>query len=166
MNKKEPSEPAFQALDPWKSKYLEVTRRNLPHLQVRSDILHNLSFEAELSPAARDVVLGAILACDQKSVDLEAAAVMPDHVHVIFRLIQSNELSRVLQSIKSRSARHINQLFKNEGSVWKDESFDHIIRHAAELEEKREYIAQNPVRKGLAGQSFNYKWLLLKSNTG
>jgi hypothetical protein len=44
--------------------------------------------------------------------------------------------------------------------------FDHIIRHAAELEDKREYFAQNPVRKGLAGQSFNYEWLFPKSNRG
>jgi hypothetical protein len=35
------------------------------------------------------------------------------------------------------------------GSAWNDESFDHII-HTAELEEKLEYIRQNPVKSDLA----------------
>ena len=74
---------------------------------------------------------------------------MPNHVHLIFRLIEPYELSQVLQRIKCRSARDINQMFKSRGSVWSDESFDHIIRHAAELEEKLDYIRQNPVKRGL-----------------
>jgi len=48
------------------------------------------------------------------------------------------------------SARQINQMVNGAGSVWSDESFDHIIRYAAELEEKLEYIRQNLVKRAQA----------------
>ena len=35
-----------------------------------------------------------------------------------------------------------------QGRVWLVESFDHIIRHAVELEEKLEYIRQMRLRAG------------------
>ena len=110
--------------------------------------------------------MAAIVECDQASIDLDAAVIMPDHAHLIFRLIQPYELSQILQRIKGRSARRINQMLKRKGSVWSDESFDHIIRHAAELEEKLEYIRQNPVKRGLVNHPDRYKWLFIKSITG
>ena len=76
--------------------------------------------------------MAAIVECDQASIDLDAAVIMPDHAHLIFRLIQPYELSQVLQRIKGGSARRINRVLKSKGAVWSDESFDHIIRHAAE----------------------------------
>jgi hypothetical protein len=42
-----------------------------------------------------------------------------------------------------------------------DESFDHIIRNEAELEEKIEYIKQNPLKNGLVTQPLDYKWLVI-----
>jgi REP element-mobilizing transposase RayT len=90
-------------------------------------------------------VIATIRSCNQKYVDLDAAIVMPDHTHLIFRLIEPYRLSQVLERVKGRSARYINQMLKCEDSVWSDESFDHIIRHATELQEKIEYIRQNPV---------------------
>ena len=92
--------------------------------------------------------------------------VMPDQTHLIFRLIEPYELSQMLQGIKGRTARQINQLLKKEGAVWSDESFDQIIRHTAELEEKIEYGRQNPVKRGLADHPDDYKWLFVKSITG
>ncbi len=41
-----------------------------------------------------------------------------------------------------------------------------IIRHAAELEEKLEYLRQNPVKRGLVNHSDGYKWLFIKNITG
>jgi REP element-mobilizing transposase RayT len=110
--------------------------------------------------------MAAIVECDQASIDLDAAVIMPDHAHLIFRLIEPYQLSQVLQRIKGRSARRINQVLKSNGSVWSDESFDHIIRHAAELEEKLEYVRQNPVKRGLVNHTDCYKWVFIKNITG
>ncbi len=105
--------------------------RNLPHLAVPGAtyfVTFRCRSGVELAAQARDVVIEAIVECDQKTIDLDAAVVMPDHAHLIFRLIEPYELSQVLQLIRGRSARQINQLLKKEGAVWSDESFHHIIR--------------------------------------
>lgn len=144
-----------------------VRRRNLPHLAVPG-ATYFITFRAhvELPPAARDVVIASICACNQMSIDLEAAVVMPDHAHLILRVIEPYELSQILQPIKGGPARAINRILKRRGSVWSDESFDHIIRQGAELEERIEYIRHNPVQGGLVNRLADYKWLLIKSITG
>jgi REP element-mobilizing transposase RayT len=110
--------------------------------------------------------MATIRSCDRKNIDLDAAVVMPDHTHLIFKLIEPYELAGLLQRIKGTSARQINQMLKREGSLWSDESFDHIIRHVEELEEKVEYIRNNPFKRGLADHPDVYKWVFIKSNTG
>jgi hypothetical protein len=66
----------------------------------------------------------------------------------------------------SGSARRINQILNSQGSVWTNESFDHVIRHAEELAEKTEYIKQNPVKRGLADCPLGYRWMFTKDLTG
>jgi hypothetical protein len=80
--------------------------------------------------------------------------------------MEPNELPQVLQHIKGRSARTIDQMLEREGSIWSDESFNRIIRHAEELEEKLQYVRQNPVTRGLFDHPDNYRWLRLRSITG
>ncbi len=56
---------------------------------------------------------------------------------------------------------------KRNGSLWMDESFDHIIRHEEELKEKIEYIQNNAVKKGLVQVAEQYRWLFVaKKITG
>jgi hypothetical protein len=56
-------------------------------------------------------------------------------------------------------------MLEHEGSSWSDERFDHIIRHAEELEEKLQYIRQNPVTGGFVDHPDDYRWLVLRSIT-
>ena len=159
----------FQAVDPWKFEDRVFKHRNLPHLEV-PEATYFVTFRCcskiALPPQARDLVMEAIRACDRTSIDLDAAVVMPNHAHAIFRLIDTCKLSQVLQRIKGRSARQINRVLKTARSVWMDESFDHIIRHEAELQEKIEYIRQNPVKRGLESRSDDYRWLFVRNSTG
>jgi REP element-mobilizing transposase RayT len=159
----------FQPVDPWNSETLSFKRRNLPHLVVPGAtyfVTFRCYSNLVLSYHARDLVMTAIQVCDGKSIELDAAVVMPDHVHAIFRILGTCDLSYVLQRIKGRSAREINRALNREGPVWLDESFDHIVRHEAELQEKIEYIKQNPVKRGLVPRSEDYKWLFAKKATG
>jgi len=73
---------------------------------------------------------------DRKTIDLETAVVMPDHIHMIFRVIESHTLRKVLQGIEDRSSRQINQAFGRKGRVWLVESFDHIIWYATSWKRK------------------------------
>ena len=98
------------------------------------------------------------------SIHSDAAVVMPDRVHLIFRLFHEQNLSSVLKQIKGRAARNINRLLNRQGRLWIEESFDHIIRNTEELEEKIAYVMLNPVKKGIVACPADYKWLLVGGN--
>jgi REP element-mobilizing transposase RayT len=167
---------AFKAIDPWKSKSLVFRRGSLPHVEVPGAtyfVTFRCFAKIVLPPDARDRVIAAIEACDGASIDLDAVVVMPNHAHAIFRVMGTHKLSQVLQRIKGRSARQINQVLKSngqvlksDGAVWMDECFDHVIRDETELEEKIEYIRQNPVKGGLEVQAQDYRWLYVRNATG
>jgi REP element-mobilizing transposase RayT len=116
-----------------------------------------------LPPGARDLIVIEIHNSARRHIDLDAAVVMPDHVHMIFRLLDDEKLSRVLKLIKGRAARSINHLLRRQGRLWIEESFDHVIRYEAELEEKTEYVRQNPVKKSLVIRPEDYKWLIVRA---
>jgi REP element-mobilizing transposase RayT len=110
--------------------------------------------------------MSVIEGCDKNSLELEAAVVMPDHAHLIFRILKGN-LGDALRKIKGASARQVNIVLKRSGSLWMDESFDHIIRREDELKEKIEYVQNNPVKKGLVDVAEQYRWLYVsKKITG
>jgi len=79
MSEKYPS-PAelddFQPVDPWRSSELIVKSRKLPHLTV-TGATYFVTFRTyarfQLPPDARDLVMGAIQAQQQKSIDLDSA---------------------------------------------------------------------------------------------
>jgi REP element-mobilizing transposase RayT len=153
----------FQEIDPWSSEDLIAKRRNLPHLEVPG-ATYFVTFRSILTllPVARDLIVEEIRGCDGKNIELDAAVAMPDHVHLLFRLFERENLSRVLKLIKGRSGRRINQVLKRRGKLWIEESFDRIVRNEAELEEKIEYIRCNPVKRGLVYHPEDYGWLVVK----
>jgi putative transposase len=71
---------------------------------------------------------------------------MPDHVHLFARSNQTakplGEWVKALKSVVSRRE------FK-----WQSGFFDHVLRTSESASEKWEYIKQNPVRAGLAGDA-------------
>ncbi len=87
---------------------------------------------------------------------------MPDHVHMILRLLSDKNLGEVLRMIKGRAARLANQILIRTGPLWIQESFDHVIRYEEELKDKIEYVRQNPVKRGLVAQPDVYKWLFVR----
>ena len=80
--------------------------------------------------------------------------VMPNHVHVLVRPLAGHTLSEILKSWKSFTASEINQSLGRTGTLWQDESFDHIVRTPQALEQFAEYIRQNPAKAGLKGGEF------------
>jgi REP element-mobilizing transposase RayT len=153
-------------MNPWKSPELSFRRRHLPHLEV-PDATFFVSFSClhrlELPPSARDLVIAEIRSLDQDAIDLDAAVIMPDHAHAIFRLIGTLALTQVLKRIKGRTAHRINAIAGRQGQVWSQESFDHTVRDEAEWQEKIEYIRQNPLKKGLVSSPDQYKWLYVRT---
>jgi type I restriction enzyme R subunit/putative DNA methylase len=88
---------------------------------------------------------------------LHAYVVMPNHVHAL--LEPRVALRRITGGIKGQSARDANRKLGRAGQpFWQDESFDHWVRNAAELERIRKYIEQNPVKAGLAKYAGQWRW--------
>jgi REP element-mobilizing transposase RayT len=89
---------------------------------------------------------------------LIAAVIMPDHVHVLIQPLDTFDLSRICKGMKGVSARLVNQSRRVNGYLWQDESWDRIMRNQDELDEKLQYMLDNPVRKGLISDGWLYPW--------
>jgi REP element-mobilizing transposase RayT len=103
--------------------------------------------------AVAHIVESALRHFDGKRHWLGCFAVMPNHVHAIVRPIQGHELSEILHSWKSFTAREVNKLTRSSGQLWQHESFDHIVRDEHELERISAYVAENPMRANLPSGS-------------
>jgi len=87
---------------------------------------------------------------DNNQYKLICYCVMPNHVHVIFRLLINNKgISKIMQSIKRLSATDCNKVLNRKGKYWQDESFDRLIRDDKELYFTIKYVLLNPVKAGL-----------------
>ncbi len=94
---------------------------------------------------------------------------MPDHVHVLLRFQQIDQLSQFLQQWKQRSSHiakefifeHFNKLavvIPRSDPFWQRKFYDFPIESREKLLEKLHYIHDNPVRAELAGQQSDWKW--------
>ena len=144
-------------------------RRNLPHMQAEGKTYYVTFCTHQrwtLPEEVRPMVVKHCLHDEGLKLRMHALVVMTDHVHLIFTpmtdpLGKPYGLSEILGGIKGASAHTINKHLKRRGPVWQDESFDHILRREEKLEEKVEYVRQNPVRKGLvkAPEEYPYTWV-------
>jgi len=86
---------------------------------------------------------------------LDAAIVMPDHLHFIATL-KDGELPRLMQSLKGYTSRQINTLLNRKGVFWQDQYHEHAIRKDEVLNEVVLYMLHNPVRAGLVKDFHDY----------
>ena len=146
-------------------------RRQLPHLQ-RDSKPHFLTFCTHhrwiLPEHTRSLVLDSCLHDVGMKIDLQVVVVMPDHVHVIFtprvneQATEICSLAQITNAIKGASAHKINRALGRKGRVWQAESFDHVLRSSEGLEQKVQYLLENPVRQGFVSRWEDYPWLWQK----
>jgi REP element-mobilizing transposase RayT len=145
-------------------------RRKLPHYQKAERAIF-ITFckgnQIPFPPQARDVILQHCLHDNGKRYELHAAVVMPDHVHLLLTPMRDDKgwpyaLPQILKLLKGTSAHTINKLLNSSGPIWQEESFDHVLRSQESFEQKREYLRQNPVRRGLVKKPEDYQWLWLE----
>jgi REP element-mobilizing transposase RayT len=106
-------------------------------------------------PRIGELVADALDFWQGKRYRLVAWCVMPNHVHVVCRLLPGQELSKVLQGWKSFTARKANEILGRGGAFWQREYYDRLIRNGDELERAVRYVVNNPERAGLKG----WKWV-------
>ena len=91
----------------------------------------------------RKIVEDALLFFDGKRYDLVAFVVMPNHVHILLKLREGHKLTEIMHSIKSYTAKKINENENNTGPVWQSESYDRLIRDQKHFENVVRYIIAN-----------------------
>ena len=89
--------------------------------------------------------------------DLNGFVVMPNHVHLLIEPKEGFELSKIMQSVKSFSAKKINVNEGRSGRLWQVESYDRIVRNDREMEHYVRYLEENPVKANLRDGEFYYR---------
>jgi REP element-mobilizing transposase RayT len=95
--------------------------------------------------------------------------IMLEHLHWLFQSTSDKNLSKVIQILKGRSSRAINQYEKSGGFSWQRGFYDHAIRTEENLLAVSRYIVANPLRAGLVEHVGNYPFwdsVYLQDETG
>jgi REP-associated tyrosine transposase len=96
------------------------------------------------------------------SVKLDVSTIMPNHVHALIALIDTDRpprhgLPEIVRAFKAFACRRINAFQGTPGaSVWQRNYYEHIVRNETELNALREYISTNP--RGWALDRENPNW--------
>ena len=88
---------------------------------------------------------------------LDAAVVMPDHLHLVAGLKQGS-LAQVMRSLKRQTAKELNLLLGSHGSFWQPQYHDHAVRDDEDLNQVVLYALHNPVRAGLVEDFHDYPY--------
>jgi len=111
------------------------------------------------APVAK-LVADALAFFDTQRYVLGDYVVMPKHVHVLVKPTEGIELSDVCHSWKSYTANRINRLVGRRGTLWQEESYDHIIRDEEQLLAYQIYISENPMKAHLREGEYYLRSLL------
>jgi REP element-mobilizing transposase RayT len=77
--------------------------------------------------------------------DLKAWVVMPNHVHVLFK-VEAVPMAEILESWKKHTAQKANRLLGRRGPFWAEDYFDTFVRDAEHEQKTIHYIENNPTK--------------------
>jgi REP element-mobilizing transposase RayT len=89
--------------------------------------------------------------------DLRAWVVMPNHVHVLFR-VGASSMSEIVGAWKRHTGRLANRVIGKQGAFWAEEYFDVFMRDAEHERRTVRYIENNPVKAKLATEPRGWPW--------
>ena len=113
-------------------------------------------------PSVAEEAIQPIHFVDGKEYKLLCYCIMPNHIHLVFRLLPTNSgISKIMQSIKRISGRECNKVLKRKGKFWQVESFDRLIRTDRELFNVIKYVLDNPINAELVMESKEWKYSYL-----
>ena len=95
-------------------------------------------------PEIADMMVQALKHFDGERYDLSAWSVMPNHVHALITPHAGQELEKILQAMKTHTAKEANRMLGTSGTFWQEEYYDHIVRDGEDLKHQVAYILRNP----------------------
>ena len=89
---------------------------------------------------------------------LLAWVLMPDHWHGLVELGAGDTLARVVNRVKSHSARRVRAELNLAERIWADGFHDRAMRREDDLRVAARYIVLNPVRAGIVDRVMDYPY--------
>jgi len=93
----------------------------------------------------------------QKKYLLHEFVVMPDHFHLILTPIGIT-LERSMQFVKGGFSFQLNKNLKVKRDIWQPSFADRRVRDSLEYAKFKDYISQNPVKRGLVRRAEEYPY--------
>jgi putative transposase len=81
---------------------------------------------------------------------------MGNHIHFLIKPREDGNLSKIMQWIKCNFAKAWNKMNGRKGHVWGERFYSRVINGMRDFLRVREYIAENPVKAGLAERAADW----------
>jgi len=107
-------------------------------------------------PELSAIVAESLLHFDGDRYELSDFAVMPNHVHLLVAFCAEEMLAKQCTSWKRYTSCEIQKALGRSGEFWQVDQFDHLVRSEEEFLRYRQYIAENPMKAGLAVGSYRH----------
>lgn len=86
----------------------------------------------------------------ERKFELRDFVIMPDHLHLILTVHDGMTIEKAMQMIKGRFSHRMSHELGYKGEVWHRGFTEAQVMNRVSFEKYRDYIAQNPVKAGLA----------------
>ncbi len=90
--------------------------------------------------------------------------VMPNHIHLLISVDDDHAVGRAIQMVKGGFSHAVGQAGLKLKAVWQPSYYEHRVRDEDEYERMRNYIHQNPVRRGLSDRAIDYPYSSARSS--
>ena len=93
----------------------------------------------------------------QSKFRLHAFVLMPEHFHLLLTPTEI-ALERAMQLVKGGYSHAVKQQLGKDLEIWERGFTDHRIRDLQDFEQHREYIHQNPAKRGLVADAHEFRY--------
>lgn len=124
-----------------------------------------LELNEETNPDINEV-LNDYLSEKTKSVDIIAYCLMPTHIHLIFKQLEDNGISRSVNNILNSYTRYFNIKHKRKGPLWESRFKSKRIESDEQLLHLSRYIHLNPVTAFLSDKPESWQYSSYKEFLG
>lgn len=103
-------------------------------------------------------------ACLKHDAAIHAYVLMTNHLHLLMTPVESDGISRVLQSVGRRYVQYVNVSYRRSGTLWEGRHKASLIDTEHYLMCCYRYIELNPVRAGMVHKPADYPWSSFQAN--
>ena len=88
--------------------------------------------------------------------ELHDFVIMPDHIHLLIEVGNDVTIEKAMQYIKGRFSHRLSKEFGYKSEVWQRGFTEMQVMNKQDMETHRIYIAENPIKAGLAAPAEEY----------